>query len=484
MVDGKNMKLNVVLNVVGRLIILIGFTMVIPFFVALYYGESTGPFAVSSVVTIIVGTMFLFAFKSQGEWKLREAFAIVAFGWVSVVLFGTIPYLFYDIGFIDALFESMSGFTATGATVLVGIEDYPKGLLFWRSMTQWLGGMGIIVLFISILPKLGVGGRQMFRAEMPGIKEDTLAPHIRGTAKILWMVYLVLTLMQTVSMKIAGASLYDAITHSFTTISCAGFSPYDDSIAAFNSPLIEGIIVVFIFISGVGFALHYKTIYVDRKSLIKDEEFRFYFLVVFCATALLTFLLWRDMGGTLASSFRYAIFQVVSIVTTTGYATVDFNQWSHSAKMVLLALMFFGGCAGSTAGGIKIVRWLLLVKFARREVFNVVHRHAVKRIKYNDKSLQEDVMRSVIAFFIIYVSIFAVGTILLAVMGLDMESSVTASIAALGNVGPGMGIVGPMEGFNSVPGPGKLILSLYMLIGRLEVFTVVVMLTPEFWKKW
>ncbi|UGV40018.1 TrkH family potassium uptake protein [Methanococcoides orientis] len=479
------MNFRIILSVLGLLLRLLGPMMLIPLGVALYYGESPYPFAVAFSLTTIVGAMLSFQYSSadEGDWETREGFAIVAFGWFAAALFGSIPYMFDGVTPLNALFESMSGFTTTGATVFIDIETHSRSLLFWRSMTQWIGGMGIIMLFIAILPKLGVAGRQMFRAEAPGPKEDQLKPRIRETAKILWAVYVSISILELLLLLIAGMSFYDACTHTFTTMACGGFSPYADSVAAFNSPLIEGIITLFMFIAGANFALHYKTLYSDKKSLLKDNEFKFYFVIVGLATALLTLLLWRDTPDSIPTSFRYAVFQVVSILTTTGYATTDFNLWTDSGKVVLLAMMFIGGCAGSTAGGIKVVRLLLLLKYARSELFKVVHPKAVRPIKFNGKSVPGDIMHAIISFVVIYFLIFLISSAILSIFGMDLTSSVTASIATLGNIGPGFNVVGPMANFSTVPAIGKLVLIANMWIGRLEVFTVIVMLTPEFWRR-
>jgi trk system potassium uptake protein TrkH len=350
-------------------------------------------------------------------------------------------------------------------------------------MIQWLGGMGIIMLFIAILPKLGIAGRQMFRAEVPGPQEDKLRPRIRETAKILWMVYVAISVVECVALYLAGLNLYDAVTHTFTTMACGGFSPYADSIAAFNSPVVEGIICFFMFVAGANFALHYRMFYVDKGSLLKDDEFKFYTLIVAIATLILTLLLFKDHLYGLDTSFRYSVFQVLSILTTTGYATVDFNQWADSGRMILFIVMFFGGCAGSTGGGIKIVRTLLLLRYANRELFKAVHPKAVRIIRFNGKAVPDDVMQSIISFVIIYFILFFISSGLLSMMGMDVFSSLSASIATLGNIGPGFNIFGPMANYDLLPFMGKLVLVLNMWIGRLEVFTVMVMLTSAFWKK-
>ncbi|WP_094227862.1 TrkH family potassium uptake protein [Methanolobus psychrotolerans] len=477
------MNYSVILNVLGGLLRFLGAIMLVPLCVAVYYGDSLYPFLAAVIITGMTGILLSHRYKATTEWKAREGFAIVAFGWLAAAVFGSIPFMLDGFSPINAIFESMSGFTTTGATVLLDIETHSQSILFWRSMTQWIGGMGIIMLFIAILPKLGVAGRQLFRAEAPGPTEDKIKPRIRETAKILWMVYVFISIIEVIALLLAKMSLYDAVTHTFTTMACGGFSPYSQSIAAFDSPLIEGIITFFMFVAGANFALHYRTLYTDRKSLFKDDEFKFYSLVIAIATLVLTFSLWKDMGETIFNSFRYAVFQVISITTSTGFATVDFNLWTDSGKIVLLALMFVGGCAGSTSGGIKVVRILLLLKYAQRALFKSVHPRAVKPIKFNEKTVPDDVMQAIVSFVVIYIMIFAVSTALLSLMGLDLVSSITASIATLGNIGPGFGLVGPMANFDVVPFVGKLVLIINMWIGRLEVFTVIVMLTPEFWRR-
>ncbi|MDY0387354.1 MAG: TrkH family potassium uptake protein [Methanolobus sp.] len=477
------MNHGVVLNVLGALLRFLGAIMVVPLLVALYYGDSLYPFLAAVIITGLTGILLSYKYKSTDEWKAREGFAIVAFGWLAAAIFGSIPFMLDGFSPINAIFESMSGFTTTGATILLDIESHSKSILFWRSMTQWIGGMGIIMLFIVILPKLGVAGRQLFRAEAPGPTEDKIKPRIRETAKILWIVYLFISIIEVAALILAKMSLYDAVTHTFTTMACGGFSSYANSVAAFNSPFIETIITFFMFIAGANFALHYRTLYTDKQSFLKDDEFKFYSLIIAVATLVLTFSLWSDMGETIVTAFRYAIFQVVSIMTTTGFATVDFNQWTDSGKIILLAVMFVGGCAGSTSGGIKVVRLFLLLKYAQRALFRSIHPKAVKPIKLNSKTVPDDVMQAIVSFVVIYFMIFAVSTGLLSLLGMDLISSLTSSIATLGNIGPGFGVVGPMASFDVVPFIGKLVLIANMWIGRLEVFTVIVMLTPEFWRR-
>jgi trk system potassium uptake protein len=476
------MNFRVILYALGGLLRLLGLFMLIPLGVAYYYGESLTPFLVSVFVTIITGLLLLY-YKTNEEWMRKEGFAIVALGWLAAAFFGSIPFMLDGFSPLNAVFESMSGFTTTGSTILTDIESHPKGILFWRGMIQWLGGMGIIVLFIAILPKLGVAGRQLFRAEAPGPTEDKLKPRIKETARILWMVYFAISFLQVIALLLAGVSLYDSINHTFTTMACGGFSNYALSVEAFNSPLIEFIITFFMFIAGANFALHYRAIYIDKKFLIKDDEFRFYTGLILLATGLLAFLLWRDMETGLFNSFRFAIFQIVSIMTSTGFATADFNFWSDSAKMVLIFVMFIGGCAGSTGGGMKVVRIFILLRRSRAELFKAIHPRAIRAIKFNNKNVPDEIVNSIVSFVVIYLLIFLLSTLILSVLGMDIISSFTASIATLGNIGPGLNVVGPMDSFDPVPALGKLVLIANMWIGRLEVYTVILLFTPEFWRK-
>jgi trk system potassium uptake protein TrkH len=485
------MKFKIVLHTLGIILKFLGFLMLIPAIVGYYYSRSDPAewdsaliFIYSFVITSVLGIILEYTNSSTEELKNKESFAIVAFGWLAAAIFGALPFLFSGLSPVDSLFESMSGFTTTGATIMTDIESYSMALLFWRSFIQWLGGMGIIMLFLAILPKLAVAGRQLFKAEAPGPTEDKLKPRLKETAKILWMVYMVISAIEVLALLAAGMDVYNALTHTFTTMACGGFSPRADSVAAFGSPLIEGIITLFMFVAGANFALHYRMIYVDRKSLLGDSEFKFYAFIVLGASVLLTITLW--ITGTfegIASSFRYAIFQVVSILTTTGYATYDFNTWPDSSRMILFVLMFIGGCAGSTAGGIKIVRLMLMLKYGYRELFKVLQPKIVKPIRLGDRVVPEDIMGSIFSFTILYILVFMVSTFIMGLLGLEMLSAASASIATLGNIGPGFNLVGPWSNFSTIPIVGKLVLIANMWIGRLEIFTVLVLLTRDFWKE-
>lgn len=475
------MNKKAIYNALGKILILLAFTMLVPLFVAIYYREPLEPFIASILVTLLAGLLFS-RIKSGVEWQQKEALAIVALSWLSAAIFGAIPFLFEEISFLDAVFETMSGFTSTGSSILVDIEIHSRSLLFWRSFTAWLGGMGIIVLFVAILPKLGVAGRQLFRAEAPGPTEDKLRPRIRETAKILWKLYIFISAAEVAALVLAGMSLYDALNHTFTCMACAGFSTYNAGIEAFGSPLIEFILTFFMFLAGANFALYYRAIHNKNINvLLRDEEFRAYTYFLLGFTCLLTLVLYKDMEYSVFNSFRYAVFQITSIMTATGFASIDFNLWKDSAKILVFAVMFIGGCAGSTGGGMKVVRFLLMLKYARRELFKFIHPRLVRPIRFNNKAVPDDILQSILSFIVLYIGVFVFSSIFLTLLGVDMISSVTASITTLGNIGPGFNIVGPMANFESIPPLGKIILINNMWVGRLEVYTALVLFTSDFW---
>lgn len=477
------MNHKVIFSVLGILLRFLGLIMIVPLLVALYYNESPVPFLAGISLTELAGIYLWSRYKSDDDWKLIEAFAIVAFSWLAAMFFGAIPFIAEGISPLNAFFETMSGFTTTGSSILDDIESYSKSILFWRSMIIWVGGMGIIVLFVAILPKLAIAGRQLVRAEAPGPTEEKIKPRIRETAKILWMVYVVISALLVAALHLAGMSTYDAVTHMFATMGTGGFSTYGLGIAAFNSPLIEAILTLFMFVAGANFALLYRTLYTDHRTIFRDEEFKFYTAIVVVATAVLLLTLRQDIGADPLTCLRYSAFQVVSLLTTTGFASTDFNLWPDSSRIVLLLVMFIGGCAGSTAGGPKVIRVLLLLKYARWELFRSIHPKAVKPIKFNGKTVPGNTMQEVISFVVIYFLVFVVSTFFISLMGIDILTSITASITTLGNIGPGFNLVGPMASFNGMPALAKVIMIFNMWIGRLEVFTVIVIFTPEFWKK-
>lgn len=477
------MNFKIVLNMLGTLLQFLGLTMILPLIVALYYNESPMPFVIGIIITEITGIFLWYRYPvKEEEWKLREVFALVSFSWLFAMIFGAIPFIMEGVTPIDAFFETMSGFTTTGATIFDDIESHSKNLLFWRCLIQWMGGMGIIVLFVAILPKLSIAGRQLFKAEASGPTDDKIKPRIRDTAKILWTVYIAISTIQFIVLYKLGMAVYDSLCHTLATVSTGGFSPYNISIAHLNNPQIDFVIIIFMFISGLNFALLYRTLYINHISLFKDEEFKFYTGTILASIILLTFILYRDISVDIFSALRFASFQIVSIITTTGYANTDFNLWSDSSKIILFAVMFIGGCAGSTSGGPTAMRVLLSLKYARWQIFKAIHPHAIKPIRFNGKKVQENIMHEIISFMFIYFLIFAISTFFITLMGVDIITSVTASISTLGNIGPGFNIIGPMHSFNGLPILAKIVLIGNMWIGRLEIFTVIVLFTPEFWK--
>jgi len=462
--------------------------MALPVIVSIVYQQpDTTQLIISFFITFVSGTiLYLFTRKHKGqEIRRREAFIIVTFTWISTSFFGSILYMLTGTfhSFTDAFFESMAGFTTTGASVLTNIEATPKGVLFWRNMTQWIGGMGIIVFALAILPLLRTGVMQLFKAEVPEISVDKLRPRIIDTAKALWLIYLSLTALNTALLQIAGVDFYDAVCHAFTTIATGGFSTKDNSIAHFQSPSIEYITSIFIFISGISYTLHFYVFKGKVSRLWRSNEFRFYLTVVVIAVILITFNLWKSTYTTLAESFRYSIFQVVAITTGTGYHTADYEKWSFFAQLLLVFLMFFGGMIGSTTGGIKQVRILLMLKQGYREIFQMIHPHAVTTLKLDKKFLSKEILGSVWGFVFIFLAICAVATLGMAALGTDIVTSLTTVISATCNVGPALGEAGPTDGYASIPEAGKWILIFCMLTGRLEVFTVLILLVPHFWKR-
>lgn len=480
------MNYRVILNVLGTVIKFLGISMLAPLLVALYYHEpgSIRIFAVSSVLAFVTGILLENVFRSEfEELSNRESIVIVAMGWLLAAVFGGVPFLFAGLSPVDALFESMSGFTTTGSSILPDIEIYSRSIIFWRGMTQWLGGMGIIVLVLAILPRIAVAGRQMFKSEAPGPIKDKLKPRLKDTAQILWRVYIIFTVLEIALLHYAGMTLYDATVHSFSTLATGGFSSKNLSIEAYHNINIEFIVLIFMFIGGSNFNLFYRTLNVNWKSLISDREFQVYVMIILTSTVVIAMQLF-GAGKTIEEAVRYASFQVVSIITTTGFASTDFSLWPESTKLILLLLMFVGGSAGSTGGALKVVRVVLLMKYGAREIYKSIHPKMVRPIRLGDTVIPEEVMQAIFSFFILYLMVFVGSSLVLSILGLDFMSSISASATTLGNVGPGLSSqIGPMANFASLHVIGKLVLILNMWIGRLEVMTVLVLFVPSFWKK-
>jgi len=478
-------NLRVILNILGLLLLIEGISMLLPLGVALYYGEGDAfALAVSSGISILLGALAWFLTqRSDKTISKREGYIIVSIVWIVFSVFGSLPFIIsgYIPSFTDAFFETISGFTTTGASILNDIESFPHGLLFWRSMTQWLGGMGIIVLSLAILPIFGIGGMQLFVAEVPGPTPDKFHPRVKETAKRLWFIYVIFTISETILLLFGDMSLFDAACHSFTTMATGGYSTKQASIAAF-SPYVQYIITLFMFLAGTNFALSYYGFHFQFNKIFKNEEFRFYAGFLLGFTILITTMLWFGDFLPFEESFRHAVFQVVSITTTTGFITTDYLQWAPFLVVIVFMLMFLGGSGGSTGGGIKIVRVALLIKNSALELKRLIHRNAVLPVRLNKKTIDPQIITNVLAFVVLYMMLLAGSTIVMSAMGYDLDSSLGAVAATLGNIGPGIGAVGPVENYAHMPVFGKWFLSFLMLVGRLELFTVLILFSPAFWK--
>jgi len=483
------MNYRLIAYLVAVLLFCIGLSMTAPLGVALYYGDGSAPALLGSLLlTCGAGGGVFFRTRGQEDFYLshRDGVAIVTLGWLAAGLAATLPYLLSATipDFTNAYFESISGLTTTGSSILKDIEALPPGILFWRAQTQWLGGMGIIVLSIAILPFLGIGGMQLYKAETPSPVVDKLTPRISDTAQALWKIYIVLTIIEIFLLMAGGMNWFDSICHTFTTMPTGGFSPKNASIGHYQSVYIDFVILLFMFVAGMNFSLHYKLVKGNVRQFFRDPEFRSYLFI----TAAIILVITIDLYGAaiykgIFEACRYAAFQVVSIMTTTGFVTADFEQWPVLSQQLLLLCMFLGSMAGSTGGGIKIMRIVLLIKHCYLEIFRIIHPHATTVVKLGEIPVPQTIMRSIWGFFLLYVGIYIVATVAMAALGLDMISSISAVATCLGNVGPGLGSVGPMDNFSGVPFPGKWLLIFCMLLGRLEIYTIIVLLMPGFWRK-
>jgi trk system potassium uptake protein TrkH len=480
------MRLPIVVHITGMLVRLFSPALLAPAAVAAVYAEwrDAGGFVAAFALAAVAGTLMRRAggpAADAGGLRRIEGLAIVAALWLLVAHFAALPYVVAGLGFIDALFEAMSGLTTTGATVMTDFTQFGRGVFFWRSLTQWLGGVGVIALFVAVLPRLAIGGRELFFAEAPGPTDEKLTPQLRQTAIALWRLYAALTGVQAIALAAAGMSVFDAVCHAMTTMAAGGFSPHPASIAGYDSALIDWIITAFMFVAGANFALQYRAVRGGRMALVQDEEFRAYTGVVVLAIAGLAFILLRD-GMPWLDALRHGAFQVLSIMTTTGYASQDFQMWSAQAKMVLFLLMFVGGCAGSAAGGPKVVRHVLMARFTIRELKRTLHPRAVLPVKLGGRVVPEHTLRDVQAFMLFYLLTFSVGASVIVFLGADLMTGITASIACLGNIGPGFDAVGPMASFADLHPISRIVLILEMWIGRLEVLTVLVLFRFEAWR--
>lgn len=476
------MRLSSIAQVAGRICRPFGAAFAAPALVAAFYGEwaDVPGFLLGGAVAAGLGQALVGAARGADDDLRRiEALSVVSGVWLLFAFLCAIPFLWSGFGVVDALFEAMSGITATGATILTDFDAPGRGLFFWRALTQWIGGMGVITLVVAVLPRLADGVRQLFAAEAPGPTEEKLAPQIRETAALLWRLYAGLTAAEAVALGWAGMPWFDAVCHAMTTLAAGGFSPHPQSIMGYDSAAVEWIVCCFMFLAGANFALQYRALFGRPGALFRDDEFRFYAGIAAGAAAVLAVLLWSVEGD--GAPLRRAVFQVLSILTTTGYATADFELWSGRTQLVLLAMMFIGGCAGSAAGGPKVLRHMLVGRFTLLELRRTLHPRGMLPVKLGGKVVPEEVIRSVLVFFLFYVLIFAICVAVVIGLGADMETAVTATTGTLGNIGPGLGDVGPMSSYAGLHPASKLTLTAAMWIGRLEVVTVLALLRPEVW---
>lgn len=481
------MNIKIIIRVSGLLMFVEGVAMLLALLVSLIYNEpDKAGIAISSAINIVLGTVIIFLTRNVSkDIGKREGFIIVSLVWILFAFLGSLPYIFTGTipKLTDAFFETMSGFTTTGASVLNNIESLPHGILFWRALTHWLGGMGIIVLSLAILPVFGIGGMQLYIAEVPGPTPDKISPRIRQTAAAMWLVYVLFTLIQTLLLWIGKMPLFDAICHSFATMATGGFSTKQASIAFWPSPYIQYVIILFMFLAGTNFTLTYFVLRGKFRPLLKDEEFKYYGIFVLFFTFLIFAGLLKWVPGGIEESFRNALFWVVSIMTTTGFATVDYLLWPPVLIIILFAVFFIGGSAGSTGGGLKVMRIVMLFKNGYYELKRMVHPNAVIPLKFNKHVVDSRIMNNVLAFAVLYMIIFGISTIILMVVEPDLETAMGAVASCLGNIGPGLGSVGPMFSYSEVHPFGKWFLSFLMLLGRLELFTILVIFSPAFWKE-
>ncbi len=486
------MNWKIILKIQGLLLIILALMMSFSLIFSIYYNQhDTRAILYSIGITLLSGVFFSLAFKSTDPIKPREAFLVVVLGWVFASIYGALPFYFDGSAgsFINCVFESMSGFSTTGATILTDIDIVPKGILFWRSMTHWLGGMGIVLLTIAILPMLGVSSGQLYNAEVPGPTKERISPKIKDTAKILWMIYTGLTVLQTIFLMIGGMTFFDAICHSFGTVATGGFSTTNRSVAGYNSLYIEIVILIFMYLAGISFVLHFKLLTGNIKYFFRDNEWRFYTGVIIISIIFISLYIYItatysspvdgvEISGyrnNFALSLRDAAFTVVSIITTTGFTTANFNVWPPFAGVLLILLSFSGGCAGSTGGGMKQVRIMIILKKVANEIKKLARPKAVLCVRVGKEAVSENIVRSVSAFFILFILLYGLITLFLSFMGYDIITSLSASVATLGNIGPGLGRVGAIENYAFFDPFSKVVLIFAMMLGRLEIYSVLIL---------
>jgi trk system potassium uptake protein TrkH len=473
-----------VVFLLGWLLLLDCAFLCLPLLASLVFRESPEPWAAAIALAGAIGLLMVqFRPPIDRHIRPRDGFLIVGGAWIAVSLVGAVPYLVTGaLGPVDSLFESVSGFTTTGSTVIADVTVIPRALLLWRAMSQWLGGMGIILFTIAILPLLGIGGMQLFKAEVPGPVADKVRPRLATTARTLWMVYVGFTAAEWIALRLAGLSGYDALCHSFTTLATGGFSTRNASVGEFGSATVEWIIIFFMLLAGINFVLHFRLLTGRVGEVWRDSELR-YFLGVIVVAAITITITTHEAGSHFADTVRDAVFQTLSILTTTGYASTDFELWAPVPLLVLLCLMVLGGMSGSTGGGIKSLRALLAITSLRTTLHRLIHPHAVRPVKYGGAVVPEAVLSGIWAFLTAYMLIALIGTAVVAAYGYDLMTAISAGMTSIGNVGPGLGAIGAYDNFSHFPGLVKIVLAGCMLFGRLEIFTLLALFSREFWRR-
>ncbi len=481
------MNLRLTVATLGALGALVGLWILTAIPWAFYYGESTWKelLIVTVVVVGIGGAVYFFFRDSKAAYGVREGFVIVGFGWILAALIGALPYMATGVlpSFPDALFESVSGFTTTGASVIPEPESLPKSILFWRSMTHWLGGMGIVVLSVAILPFLGVGGMGMLKAEVPSPVVDKLRPRVTETARSLWKVYIILTAVEAILLVVFGMDVLDSLCHTFGTVATGGFSTKNTSLEHYPNPYIHWTITIFMLAAGLNFTLHFQALNGNVKTYFKSLECRVYIIIFLLAASFLTFRIWGSFFENLTNAISHAAFQTSSIMTTTGFATTDWEKWPYDCQWILLCLMFMGGCAGSTGGGMKCLRLIVASKHIFRELTLLIHPRAVIPLKVDQRVIPNPTVNSIIAFLSLFIGVWAISTLLLVIMQVDLVTAIGATTATLSNVGPGLLHVGAMDNYAWFSIPCKLLLTFNMLVGRLELYTIFILLIPDVWRQ-
>jgi trk system potassium uptake protein TrkH len=478
-----------ILHILGSLMVCIGLCMLLPIGFSLYYWDGSAiPLLCSAAITTGLGLILYLVFRGgrvKGAISHREGMAITTLGWVAASIFGGLPFYLSGVlpHVVDCIFETTSGFTTTGASVIRNVEIVAPGILFWRSLTHWLGGLGIVVLGLAILPFLGVGGMQLYKAEVPGPVVDKLKPRLKDTAMILWKVYVFFTVAETILLLFGGMNLLDALCHTFGTLATGGFSTKNASIGYYHSVYIDIVVTIFMLLGGINFALHFQFFRGKPLAMWRDSEFRFFMGFWLLLTLVITFNCYGSLYGSFWKSLQYASFTVASITTTTGYSTANFELWPSLSLCLLLLCMVVGASVGSTGGAVKCMRIMVVLKHGYRELIRLIHPRAVVRLKMGDQAVAPEVFDGIAGFIFLYVGLAALSMFLVAGAGVDLVTTITAVLACLGNVGPGLGNVGPMDNYADVPTFAKWILIMDMLLGRLEIYTVIILLVPRFYKK-